>query len=132
MYNHHLILMDSTEVSCNWRYTQLLVILFHFHTSSRGLVKSYFTLIYLFRCQVIFFLFMYKLCLLFFVSYLLICLIPCNIFSFKMSIIEFSHVLLGRLLFSLPVIIPCYTFFTDPLLSILFLFMHFLQHWFYF
>ena len=78
-----------------------------------------FILFYIFGCQVSFLLFMYKICSFFPISHFLTCLIPRNLFSFKMAAFEFSHVFLGRPHSPFPVILACRTFFMGLLSFIL-------------
>ena len=66
-------------------------------------------LLHSFECQVLFFLFTWKICPLFLVSHFLTCLILCDIFLLKCP---FFSVFLGRPLFLFPVILACHTFLT--------------------
>ena len=86
----------------NTTYYQIFVVIGFVNNSKETNCQSFyiFILFYPFGCQILFLLFMHKLCPFFLVSYLFIRFIPCNIFfSFSMSAIEFSYVFLRCPLF---------------------------------
>ena len=92
-----------------------MMILFTNTVTMQIIIIIIFILFYPFECQLLFLLFMYKLCTFFLDSYLL----HVTFSFFKLSAIEFSHVFPWHPLFPFPVILVRGTFFTGLLLFIL-------------